>query len=75
MSELIWRHAAYENPRIHGLYRGRQEVGMVSRVSDNAYGVYQRAHPYSPGANEFVCVVPTLDEAKGLLETIAGSQQ
>ena len=75
MTELLWRHARYVNPRIHALYRDDKEVGMVCWLRDNAYSVYQRAQPHSLTSNEFVCIVPTLDEAKGLLETLVGSQQ
>jgi hypothetical protein len=76
MNELIWRHTQYENPRLHYLYRGNNCLGMVSRVKDGAYGVYQNqamgVSSYS--ANTFLCMMPTLDEAKDFLQTIAGAQ-
>jgi hypothetical protein len=72
---LHWK-TEYDNPRLHYLYYGTKHKGMISRVRDNAYGVYQ-AKPLGIDefvANEFVCMMPTLDEAKDLLQTITGAQ-
>jgi hypothetical protein len=72
---LHWK-TEHDNPRLHYLYYGNKSKGMISRVRDNAYGVYQ-VKPLGTSAflaNEFVCMMPTLDEAKDLLQTITGAQ-
>ena len=80
MSELNWIRPDYTNPRLHSLYRGNRCVGMVSMLgnTDNirGYSVYLREQGVSAGFtnNTFQCVMPTLDEAKMVLQTLAGAQ-
>jgi hypothetical protein len=38
------------------------------------YSVYQTSPLGSSSAHTFLCVMPTLDEAKDFLQTIAGAQ-
>ncbi len=71
-----WRTGGYDNPRLHYLYRGPFCLGMVSMIGNHGgpirgYSVYL-SKPYAP--NEFQCVMPTLDEAKMVLQTLAGAQ-
>ena len=73
MNELIWLHTQYKNPRLHYLYRGNNCLGMVSRVKDDAYGVYQTSPLGSSSAHTFLCIMPTLDEAKDFLKTMLGA--
>ena len=80
MSELEWVQPNYNHPRTHSLYRGNRRVGMVSMLgnTDNirGYSVYLCEQRVSAGFtnNTFQCVMPTLDEAKLVLQTLAGSQ-
>lgn len=78
MSEFEWKTGDYTNPRLHYLYRGNYCLGMVSMLgmlgtTDHirGYSVYL-SKPYAP--NEFQCIMPTLDEAKMVLQTLAGAQ-
>lgn len=72
---LEWKTGGYENPRLHYLYRGNYCLGLVSMLgnTDNirGYSVYLCTKEQG---NKFQCVMPTLYEAKMLLQTIAGSQ-
>ncbi len=80
MSELTWLPPDYNYPRLHHLYRGNRCVGMVSMLgnTDNirGYSVYLREQGVSPGfvSTTFQCIMPTLDEAKMVLQTLAGAQ-
>lgn len=71
---LEWHNAP--NSRHHWLVRGGLAVGMVYQVNPTAFTVYQE-YPRNLGqiqTRESVTQVPTLDEAKGLLMTLVGSQ-
>lgn len=75
---LEWR-TAYDNPRLHYLYRGKKFLGLVGRLGtgENAkgYSVFRATRGNSEFSNhDYLTTTPTLDEAKGLLQTIAGSQ-
>jgi hypothetical protein len=80
MSELEWRTGPYYNPRLHYLYRGRRCLGLVSMLGspDNirGYSVYLcgQGATSTISANDFQCVMPTLEEAKMVLQTLAGAQ-
>jgi hypothetical protein len=51
--------------------RYRLSVGMVIR-HNGWYGVY-RETPEGPYVREFLCTMPTLDEAKAVLQTVAAA--
>jgi hypothetical protein len=79
MKELIWRHGHYVNPRLHYLYRGNDCLGMVSMLGNHngpirGYSVYQQTNGFEAVPCKFLAVMPTLDEAKDLLQTITGAQ-
>lgn len=79
MNELIWRHGHYKNPRLHYLYRGNDCLGMVSMLGNHGgpirgYSVYQQTNDFDVPPSTFLCVMPTLDEAKEFLQTIVGAQ-
>ena len=77
---LEWQHGNWKNPRLHYLYRGGDAIycGMVSMLGDpnmpRGYSVYQNNMNRGGGTHEYITTVPTLDEAKMLLQTIAGAQ-
>lgn len=63
----------------HWLYRGTYGgpiLGMVYEVNPTAFTVYkERPTPsWDVSHREFIAEMPTLDDAKGLLMTIVGSQ-
>lgn len=70
LDELYWVDA-YDR-RNWSLLRGVRSLGMVSCVlKDKAYTVFVRRQRGEP--MEYVTQVESLDEAQGLLMTIAGS--
>ena len=75
-----WRTGGYDNPRLHYLYRGNHCLGTVSMLGNldhiRGYSVYLSKRGPSNGfsANQFQCIMPTLDEAKDLLQPITGAQ-
>ena len=75
MTELRWETATFARPRIHYLYRGATCFGMAYRENPQRFAVYQKT--LIGTANHVhirLCSVPTLEEAKQVLQTIAGSQ-
>lgn len=65
--------------RQHWLYGGTYGgtiLGMVYEVNPTAFTVYREyiRPAWTAGNREFIAEMPTLDEAKGLLMTIVGSQ-
>ena len=78
MNELEWRTGNYANPRLYYLHRGNFCLGLVSMLGGFGapvlgYSVYQTDGGNS-SPNTFICIMPTLDEAKLVLQTIAGAQ-
>ena len=75
-----WRHGQYKNPRLYYLYHGNYCLGMVSMLGNTdhirGYSVYlnKAESRLALASNEFQCVMPTLDEAKMVLQTLAGAQ-
>lgn len=69
-----WRTGGYANPRLHYLYRGNYCLGLVSMLGNTdhirGYSVYLNV----PESRMFQCIMPTLDEAKMVLQTLAGAQ-
>jgi hypothetical protein len=65
-------------PRQHWLYSGavgfNRAVGLVYEVRPDAYSVYGEGFQRNPFARQFLGVMPTLEEAKGMLLTITASQ-
>jgi hypothetical protein len=59
--------------RHHWLYANGKIRGQVYEVNPEAFSVYRetRSGPYT---REFLCTLPTLDEAKDFLQTIVGAQ-
>ncbi|MFM7008824.1 MAG: hypothetical protein ACKO0Z_05760 [Betaproteobacteria bacterium] len=78
MKPLRWE-TIHPNPRMHYLYRGHAFLGLVSMVGTpgtlKGYSVYVRREEDDTSVlqNAYITTVSTLDEAKGLLETIAGA--
>ena len=78
--KLEWRHAGYQNPRLHYLYRGNYYFGLVSMLGNHGgpirgYSVYLRVpDDYGSSRHKFQCIMPTLEEAKMVLQTLAGAQ-
>ena len=68
--------------RTHFLYvRGTEGdrsrcFGFVREAQVDKHHVYLAGHPRAvyPSNNTFLCIVPTLEEGKGLLQTLAMSQ-
>lgn len=58
--------------RQHWLIDGYHK-GMVYEVNPESYSVYLETNA-GPYTREFVCTMPTLDEAKDLLQTLAGAE-
>lgn len=64
--------------RNHFLYtqtndRRPKREGLVYESNPKVFGVF-RETPEGPYWREFLCMMPTLDEAKDFLQTIAGAQ-
>lgn len=66
---MNWEHEG----RQHYLYGGRRIKGMVYEVNPETFSVYRETNA-GPYAREFLCTLPTLDEAKDFLQTIVGAQ-
>ena len=62
----------------HWLYKGSsiggRVLGMVYEVNPTAFTVYRDSPPTGWANREFIAEMPTLDEAKGLLQTLVGAQ-
>jgi hypothetical protein len=67
------------NRRQHWLHAGSAEgisktLGLVYEVRPDAFSVYGEGFQRNPFARQFLGVMPTLEEAKGMLLTITASQ-
>jgi hypothetical protein len=66
------------NSRQHWLYdeRSNRILGMVYEVGPAAFTVYKenRREQWDVNSREFITQMETLDEAKGLLQTLAGAE-
>jgi hypothetical protein len=66
------------NSRQHWLYdeRSNRILGMVYEVGPAAFTVYKeyRREQWDVSSREFITQMETLDEAKGLLQTLAGAE-
>lgn len=70
MSDFEWK----EHNTLSYLYRGDKFCGALRRLPNGGYDVYVPAPVSDPQMNRLVSTMPTLDEAKGLLLTLAGAQ-
>jgi hypothetical protein len=75
---MIWRHSKLGSSRQHWLYdeRGNRILGMVYEVGPAAFTVYKeyRREQWDVNGREFITQMETLDEAKGLLQTLVGAE-
>jgi hypothetical protein len=75
---MIWRHTTGVNSRQHWLYdeRGNRILGMVYEVGPAAFTVFKeyRREQWNVNSREFITQMETLDEAKGLLQTLVGAE-
>jgi hypothetical protein len=78
MTKTTWYYSP--GSRQHWLHKGSAPssriIGMVYEVSPTAFTVY-REHFRNAGvwsSREFLATMPTLDEAKDLLQTITGAE-
>jgi len=78
MTKTTWYYSP--GSRQHWLHKGSAPssriIGMVYEVSPTAFTVY-REHYRNPATwsnREFLATMPTLDEAKDLLQTITGAE-
>lgn len=66
------------NSRQHWLYdeQNNRILGMVYEVGPAAFTVYKeyRREQWDVSSREFITQMETLDEAKGLLQTLAGAE-
>jgi hypothetical protein len=66
------------NSRQHWLYdeRSNRILGMVYEVGPAAFTVYKenRREQWDVSSRGFITQMETLDEAKGLLQTLAGAE-
>ena len=66
------------NSRQHWLYdeRSNRILGMVYEVGPAAFTVYKeyRREQWNVNSREFITQMETLDEAKGLLQTLVGAE-
>jgi hypothetical protein len=66
------------NSRQHWLYdeRNNRILGMVYEVGPAAFTVYKeyRREQWNVNSREFITQMETLDEAKGLLQTLVGAE-
>jgi hypothetical protein len=74
-----WQHSP--GSKQHWLYKGSsigasRIIGMIYEVNPTAFTVYREiGRSHSAWNNrEFLCELPTLDEAKDFLQTLAGAQ-
>ena len=76
--KTVWTYTP--GSKQHWLYRGSSLggpiLGMVYEVNPTAFTVYRETGLNSNTwrSREFLCEMPTLDEAKDFLQTIAGAQ-
>lgn len=73
-----WRNDA-RTPRQHWLHVDPENLtlrvaGLVYEVRPDAFSVYGEDFSKNPFARQFLGVMPTLEEAKGMLVTITASQ-
>jgi hypothetical protein len=65
------------NGRSHFLYTQANDrktrEGLVYELDSGVFSVFRETHA-GPYAREFLCMMPTLDEAKEFLQTIVGAQ-
>jgi hypothetical protein len=74
---MIWRHTTGVNSRQHWLHdeRSNRTLGMVYEVGPAAFTVYkENRRQASWQSRVFITQMETLDEAKGLLQTLAGAE-
>jgi hypothetical protein len=75
---MIWRHSKLGSSRQHWLHdeRSNRTLGMVYEVGPAAFTVYKeyRREQWDVSSREFITQMETLDEAKGLLQTLAGAE-
>ena len=75
---MIWRHTTGVNSRQHWLHdeRSNRTLGMVYEVGPAAFTVYKenRREQWDVSRRRFITQMETLDEAKGLLQTLAGAE-
>jgi hypothetical protein len=74
-----WQHSP--GSKQHWLYKGSsigasRIIGMIYEVNPNAFTVYRELGLNHTAWNnrEFLAELPTLDEAKDFLQTIAGAR-
>jgi hypothetical protein len=75
---MIWRHSLIGDSRQHWLYdeRSNRILGMVYEVGPAAFTVYKeyRREQWNVNSRKFITQMETLDEAKGLLQTLVGAE-
>ena len=78
MTKTTWYYSP--GSRQHWLHKGSAPssriIGMVYEVSPTAFTVYKEDFRNAGvwGNREFLATMPTLDEAKDLLQTITGAE-
>lgn len=76
--KTVWSYTP--GSKQHWLYRGSSIggpiLGMVYEVNPTAFTAYRetRNNPSQWSNREFLCEMPTLDEAKDFLQTIVGAR-
>ena len=70
MSDFEWKG----HNTLSYLYRGNKFCGGLRRLPNGGYDVFIPASVSDPYMNRRIGRMPTLDEAKGLLLTLAGAQ-
>ena len=75
---MIWRHSLIGDSRQHWLYdeQNNRILGMVYEVGPAAFTVYKeyRREQWNVNSRKFITQMETLDEAKGLLQTLVGAE-
>ena len=75
---MIWRHSLIGDSRQHWLYdeQNNRILGMVYEVGPAAFTVYKeyRREQWDLSSRKFITQMETLDEAKGLLQTLVGAE-